>query len=65
MVGVGVGGRDGDWSCCVVTIDVCIFAFLQALDSGEKGHKITVAKILENKLCNRFANIAVCEFTSL
>ena len=43
---------------------VCFAMSLQALDSGEKGHKVTVAKIPDNKLCNRFGNIAVCESTS-
>ncbi len=29
--------------------------------NGEKGHDVIVAKIPENKLCNRFGNIAVCK----
>ncbi|XP_064386173.1 uncharacterized protein LOC135334783 [Halichondria panicea] len=31
----------------------------KTLDNGEKGHDVVVAKIPENKLCNRFGNIAV------
>ena len=34
---------------------------MQGLDSGEKGHKITVALTRDNKLCNRFKNITVCK----
>ena len=33
----------------------------QSLDSGGRGHNITVAVSKENKLANRFKNITVCK----
>ena len=37
----------------------------QSLDSGDRGHKITVAVSKENKPANRFKNITVCKYHTI
>ena len=49
---------------CAINYVYLIRTHTQNLDSGERGHPVIISVTPENKLNNRFGNIAVCECIS-